>query len=69
MITGSSDVYRIKSKLTSEYLYAAGDDLAYDRQRRRVFTWTNTTTTPSTDPGFWDEKGEDYVKKTVNIKF
>jgi hypothetical protein len=59
LIIGSCNVYRIKSKATREYLYAASDDLAYDQDRRRVFTWTNTTTTPSTHPDFWEKKGEE----------
>lgn len=43
------DIYRITRRQGQEDLYAAMGDLAYDSQRRRVFTWI---------PGFGDDQGK-----------
>jgi hypothetical protein len=57
-------------------LYAGADDLVADPKRRRVFTWTNTTTSPNSDPAYWDrtadwliweEEGNGFILK--NVKF
>jgi hypothetical protein len=49
---------RIKNQGTGEYLYAAADDLASDRLRRRVFTWTNTSVTPLSHFVYWDKTAD-----------
>ncbi len=50
LISGhTKNKYRIKSKATGEYLYAAADYWAHDSERRRVFTWTDKGSDPSSE--------------------
>jgi hypothetical protein len=53
-VAGKKNGVRIQNLVTGEFLYAGADDLAKDPERRRVFTWTDTTTTPESNPSFWD---------------
>ena len=55
-VLGTLNQIRIKNAASGEYLYAAADDLAHDSERRRVFTWANTSTTPTSNPDFWENK-------------
>ncbi len=57
-VYGSDDYIRIKNHVTGEYLYAETDDLDYKTERRRVFTWTDTSTTPTSNPSFWENKAD-----------
>ncbi len=75
-VCGKKHQIRIKHSKTGEYLYAGADDLVADPKRRRVFTWTNTTTSPNSDPAYWDrtadwliweEEGNGFILK--NVKF
>jgi hypothetical protein len=74
-VYGTDDHIRIKNQATGEYLYAETDDLAYDTERRRVFTWTDTSTTPTSNPSFWENKAdwevddEDGFYQLKNIRF
>ena len=52
------DHIRIKNQATGEYLYAAADDLATDRLRRRVFTWTNTSMNPHSHFVHWNKTAD-----------
>ena len=66
MISGSSsNVYRIKSVASDEYLYAADFYLDTDvyKLRRRVLTWRDKSTGPSIQPESWEKGGE---KKFIN---
>jgi hypothetical protein len=38
---------RIKNKLYGEYLYAAADDLATDKNNRKIFTWRDEKRDPA----------------------
>ena len=50
----SGNVFRIKTKVGGEYLYTDEQGLVdIEGQIRGVFTWTNTTTTPDTEPEYW----------------
>ena len=40
---------RIKNQLHGEYLYAAADDLAIDRDNRNIFTWIDEKREPAAD--------------------
>ena len=60
-VLGTRDQIRIKNQATGEYLYAAADDLAQDSERRRVFTWTDTATSPQN----WENKA-DWKVEVVN---
>ena len=67
-VCGSDARIRIKSATSGEYLYAADDDLARDPERRRVFTWTNMSTIPDSDPQYW-EKTADWILTEENTGF
>uniref|UniRef100_A0A336MZK0 CSON011149 protein n=1 Tax=Culicoides sonorensis TaxID=179676 RepID=A0A336MZK0_CULSO len=50
---------------TREYFYAASEELKFDKQRRRAFTWTQGACDDSTcqweiKPVYEDEKGNKY---------
>jgi hypothetical protein len=49
-------------------LYAGADDLARDTERRRVFTWTNRSTTPDSDPLYWEHTA-DWVVDEESLGF
>ena len=67
-VCGSDSRIRIKNAKSGEYLYAAADDLARDDERRRVFTWTNMSTIPDSDPGYW-EKTADWIVSADTLGF
>jgi hypothetical protein len=74
-VLGTRDQIRIKNQATGEYLYAAADDLAQDSERRRVFTWTDTSTSPTSDTQDWEKKADWKVEeendcvKLKNIRY
>ena len=57
-VCGKRNQIRIKNQVTGEYLYAAADDHAADPERRRVFTWTNTSTYPNSHPAYWERTAD-----------
>lgn len=60
---GAANQLRFVSQATGEYLYAAADDLARDAERRRVFTWTDLSTIPESDPRYWDKTADWIVEE------
>ena len=74
-VFGTGDQIRIKNQVTGEYLYAAADDLAHDSERRRVFTWNDISTSPTSDPQYWEKTADWKVEeendcvKLKNIRY
>ena len=62
--------YRIIEHSTGEYLYASADDYAKDSERRRVFVWTNTTTSPQSHSNFWGHTADwEIIEEETKLGF
>jgi hypothetical protein len=55
-VCGSDNVIRIKQQDSGEYLYAS--DAMMNPDRRFVYAWADTSTSPNSDPDYWNSTAD-----------